>query len=64
MFTTFADISLAIGQADQQGNGELEAQLPKIFLSLSDALQTYVKMSGVLVDFMPDQFETFVQDGK
>lgn len=64
MFTTFADISLAIDQADQQGNKELEAQLPKIFLSLSDALQTYVNMSGVLVDFMPDQFETFVQDGK
>lgn len=64
MFTTFADISLAVDQATHQGNSELEAQLPKIFLSVSDALQTYVNMSGTLVDFMPDQFETFVQDSK
>lgn len=64
MLTTFADIPLAISQANQQGNSELEAQLPKIFLSLSDALHTYVNMSGMLVDFMPDQFETFVQDSK
>lgn len=64
MFTTFADISLARSQASQSTNQQLEEQLPKIFLSLSESLQTYVELSGVLVDFMPDQFETFVQDEK
>jgi uncharacterized protein len=64
MFTTFADISFARNQAIQQSNHDLEAQLPTIFLSLTDALQTYVRLSGVLVDFMPDQFETFVQGSK
>jgi uncharacterized protein len=64
MFTTFADISFARNQAIQQSNHDLEAQLPTIFLSLTDALQTYVRLSGVLVDFMPDQFETFVKGSK
>lgn len=58
MFTTFANPSLAI---EQSGSESLESNLPKIFLSLSDALNTYTGLSGLLVDFMPNQFETFTQ---
>lgn len=61
MFTTFADIPLAIEQAKKKGNLQLEENLPTVFLSLSDALNKYVGLSGTLVEFLPDQFETFVK---
>lgn len=61
MFSTFADIPLAIEQAKQRGNSNFESLLPKLWLSLPGALQKYVSLSGDLVDFLPDQFETFVK---
>jgi uncharacterized protein len=61
MFTTFADIPLAIKQADDRGNDQLFNILPKIFLSFPQTLKTYVGLSGRLVDFLPNQFETFKQ---
>jgi uncharacterized protein len=61
MFTTFADIPLAIEQAQSRGNDKLPNILPKIFLSFPQTLKTYVSLSGRLVDFLPNQFETFEQ---
>jgi uncharacterized protein len=59
MFTTFADIPLAVKQAQGRGNEQLLNILPKIFLSFPQTLKTYVGLSGRLVDFLPNQFETF-----
>ena len=68
VFSTFADIPLALQQAQDKGGSEqqvkLESSLPKIFLSLPASLQTYVNLSGKLVDFLPNQFETFTQEIK
>jgi uncharacterized protein len=61
MFTTFADIPLAVRQAESRGNDQLLNILPKIFLSFPETLKTYVGLSGRLVDFLPNQFETFEQ---
>lgn len=61
MFTTFADIPLAIQQAQNRGNDQLLNILPKIFLSFPQTLKTYVGLSGRLVDFLPNQFETFMK---
>jgi uncharacterized protein len=61
MFTTFADIPLAIKQAEERGNDQLFNILPKIFLSFPQTLKTYVGLSGRLVDYLPNQFETFEQ---
>ena len=61
MFTTFADIPLAVKQAENRGNDQLLNILPKIFLSFEQTLKTYVGLSGRLVDFLPNQFETFQQ---
>lgn len=61
MFTTFADIPLAVKQAEKRGNDQLLNILPKIFLSFPETLKTYVGLSGRLVDFLPNQFETFEQ---
>jgi uncharacterized protein len=59
MFSTFADIPLAVKQAENRGNDQLLNILPKIFLSFPETLKTYVGLSGRLVDFLPNQFETF-----
>lgn len=61
MFSTFADMPLAIEQAKSKGNEALETQLPTIFLSLPAALGKYVDLSGKLVGYLPDQFEQFSQ---
>ena len=61
MFSTFADIPLAIKQAENRGNDQLLNILPKIFLSFPQTLNTYVGLSGRLVEFLPNQFETFEQ---
>jgi uncharacterized protein len=61
MFTTFADIPLALKQAENRGNHQLFEALPKIFLSFPKMLKTYVGLSERLVEFLPNQFETFVQ---
>ncbi|MFT2089890.1 UPF0149 family protein [Paraglaciecola sp. 2405UD69-4] len=61
MFTTFADMSLAVTQAKQRGNDNLEDMLPKIFQSFGNTMKIYVGLSGRLVDFLPNQFETFEQ---
>lgn len=61
MFSTFADIPLALEQADLKGNQDLKEKLPTVFLSLPQALNQYVALSGKLVDYLPDQFETFTQ---
>jgi uncharacterized protein len=60
MFTTFADIPLALKQAEERGNHQLLQALPKIFLSFPLMLKTYVGLSERLVAFLPNQFETFI----
>lgn len=62
MFTTFADISLAKEQARKREQAsEFQNHLPTIAKSLPEALQTYVSVSGELSEYLPNQFETFVQ---
>ncbi|MDP5040503.1 MAG: YecA family protein [Paraglaciecola sp.] len=62
MFSTFADIPFALQQAKSKGNDKLEQNLATIYLSLPDTLRTYVETSGKLVEYLPNQFETFVKD--
>lgn len=61
MFSTFANVPLAIEQAKQQGNEQLEPNLEKIFLALPKALDLYVQLSGNLAQYLPNQFESFTQ---
>lgn len=61
MFSTFADVPLAIEQASHRGQLDFAAKLPLIAQSLPDALNTYVSISGELANYLPNQFETFVQ---
>ncbi|WP_166422309.1 UPF0149 family protein [Paraglaciecola sp. 20A4] len=62
MFSTFADLPLAYQQAQQRSNEEQFVNLlPTVFLSLEPALKTYVGLSGQLVEYLPNQFETFSQ---
>lgn len=62
MFTTFADIQLAVQQAQERGNEDFEQNLPLLAKSLSGSLQEYVKLSGELVNYLPHQFDTFQQN--
>lgn len=57
MFSTFANVPLALEHARQTGNHQLPEKLPKIFSSLPRALISYVSISGELASFLPDQFE-------
>mgnify|MGYP003678776185 FL=1 len=65
MFSTFADLPLAFEQAKVRDNDkQFVALLPTVFLSLPPALQTYVNLSGTLVEYLPNQFETFSPPSK
>lgn len=59
MFSTFANVPLAVQQAREKGNGALEQKLPQIYLSLPKTLRQYVDLSGKMIEFLPDQFEQF-----
>ena len=59
MFTTFADINLAIEQATQRGTDNFAEQLPILAKSISNCLRDYVRLSGDLVSYLPNQFDTF-----
>jgi uncharacterized protein len=61
MFSTFADVELAIEQAKKRGQIDFENKLSSIAPSLPDAFNTYVSISGELASYLPNQFETFVQ---
>jgi uncharacterized protein len=61
MFSTFADMPLAIEQAHKRGQEDFESKLPSIAKALPNALKTYVEVSGELAAYLPNQFETFVQ---
>ncbi len=61
VFTTFADPQTAIEQAEERGEHHLQEKLPIIAQSLHITLQQYVYISGKLAGFLPNQFETFVQ---
>ena len=65
MLSTFADLPLAYEQAKKRQNEEqFVLLLPTVFLSLQPALKTYVGLSGKLVEYLPNQFETFSQPRK
>lgn len=59
MFTTFADTDMAIKQAQERDAQDFEEKLPILAKSLSGTLQEYVRLSGELVSFLPNQFDTF-----
>ncbi|WP_088329598.1 UPF0149 family protein [Lacimicrobium sp. SS2-24] len=59
LFSTFANVQLAIEQAAEKGNPHLSEQLADIALTLPRALQSYVRLSGSLAAYLPNQFETF-----
>jgi uncharacterized protein len=59
MFSTFANLPMAMEQAKKVNNQKLLENLPKVFNSIPDALATYVELSGELAKYLPDQFETF-----
>lgn len=59
MFSTFADIELAIKQAEQRSAENFKEQLPVLAKSISNCLRDYVRLSGDLVSFLPNQFDTF-----
>lgn len=61
VFSTFADVPLAIEQAKQRGDNQLEEKLPVIAKSLPNTLQIYIDISGELAAYLPNQFETFEQ---
>jgi uncharacterized protein len=61
MFSTFADLDLAIEQAGERGQEDFAEKLPLIAQSLPETLNTYVSISGELAGYLPNQFETFVQ---
>lgn len=61
MFSTFADVPLAIEQAEKRGQTDFIQKLPIIAQSLPETLNTYVSISGELANYLPNQFETFVQ---
>lgn len=64
MFSSFANIPIALEQAKRVNNLKLLENLPKIYASLPAALKTYVDLSGRLAEFLSDQFETFEQPTK
>lgn len=59
LLSTFANIELAIEQANERGNPDLRQQLPEIAMTLPRALASYVRLSGTLAGYLPNQFETF-----
>ncbi|MFQ3198728.1 MAG: hypothetical protein ACI8R9_000965 [Paraglaciecola sp.] len=62
IFSTFADIGLAMEQSAQRTDKDnFASMLPKIYRSLPLALRQYVILSGELVEYLPNQFESYVQ---
>lgn len=60
VFSTFAEPNKAIKEAAKKGDFELSQKLPMIAQSLEQTLLTYIKISGNLAAYLPNQFETFV----
>ena len=61
MLSTFANVSLALEQAEKKGNLALKENLAVIARSLPKALEEYVDLSGSLVSYIENQFETFTK---
>ena len=59
MFSTFANIPLALEKLTPEAAEKLEQKLPAIFEALPSAFTSYVDIAGKLAGFLPDQFETF-----
>jgi len=59
VFSTFADVELAIEQAQVRSEFGLADKLPLIAKSIPETLATYIAISGELAAFLPNQFETF-----
>lgn len=58
VFSTFADIPFALEQTKDKA--QLTTALPRIYHSIPEVLRTYVATSGQLIEYLPNQFETFV----
>ncbi len=61
MLSTFANVPLAMEQANKKGNTQLKEHLPTIARSLPNTIKEYVDLSGNLVSYIENQFETFVK---
>ncbi|XOV79651.1 MAG: UPF0149 family protein [Aestuariibacter sp.] len=61
MFSTFADPTTAIRSSAQSGGTQYAAKLETLAPSLDAILRDYVRISGVLVGHLPNQFEVFEQ---
>jgi uncharacterized protein len=61
MLSTFANVPLAVEQAEKKGNIQLREHLPAIARSLPNTIKEYVDLSGSLVSYLENQFETFVK---
>jgi uncharacterized protein len=61
MLSTFADVPMAIKQAEKKGNLQLKAHLPAIARALPNTIKEYVALSGSLVSYLENQFETFIK---
>ncbi|MBT1064326.1 UPF0149 family protein [Bowmanella sp. Y26] len=60
LFSTFANVPMALEQAAAGGNIQLAAQLAAIAETLPRALRQYVSLAGKLAVYLPHQFETFI----
>ncbi|MDP5029982.1 MAG: YecA family protein [Paraglaciecola sp.] len=61
VLSTFADIPFALTRLNSEAKTHLSAALPRIYQSLPEVLQTYVATSGQLIEYLPNQFETFIK---
>lgn len=59
MMSTFADVPLAISKKSEDKRTAFINALPKVFLSLPNAIEEYVTLSGTLAGYLPNQFEQF-----
>lgn len=64
MFSTFANIPLALTRLPADKSDELAERLGEIYQALPQALKGYVDVSGSLAGYLPDQFETFKQQAE
>nr|WP_233520583.1 UPF0149 family protein [Flocculibacter collagenilyticus] len=64
LIATFADIPLALEDAEKDSRSQLRDNLQDAYETLPQALAMYVALADSLVDFLPDQMETFVRSDK
>ncbi len=59
LFSTLADIELALASRTPEQASELKENLPLLWRQLPQQLNDYVSLAGELAGMLPNQFETF-----